>query len=911
MKTKRKRLWLTTIATLFLLITFLGGCKDDNVEIVGVCPLVISTNPANLAVNVPLNQIITVTFNEAMNPLTITPSSFTMEGVATKKKSPEAGIKESAPLSISTPITGTVTVSGATATFTPTSNLSPNFTYTGTIAATVKDMFGNALQVNYVWTFSTGTNIAPTVISTDPLNLAVGVALNKVISANFSVAMDPLTITTSTFTLLDGTTAIPGAVSYSGITATFTPTSPLLLGKTYTATITTGVKNSVGTAIGSNYVWTFSTGAVITPTVISVDPLDLATNVALNKVLSANFSVAMNPLTITTSTFTLKDGATTIPGAVSYSGITATFTPTSPLLLGKTYTATITTGVKNVAGTAIGSNYIWTFSTGAVIIPTVISVDPLDLATNVVLNKMLSANFSIAMDPLTITTTTFTLMDGVTPVLGAVNYSGTTATFTPTVALSAGKTYTTTITTGAKNIAGTAIGSNYVWTFSTGAVIIPTVISTDPLDLATGVALNKAISATFSVLMDNSTITTSTFTVMDGVTPVLGSLTFSGATATFTPTASLLSGKTYTVTVTTGVENLAGTPLANNHTWTFSTISSAPTVVSTVPINLAVNVPLNQVISATFSEAMDNSTITNLTFTLMNGVTPVGGSILIIGSTAYFTPTTLLLSDATYTATITTGVQNLASTPLASDYVWTFSTVAHKGPIAPDLLSVARFGIISGVGVTNAAGPSEIHDLDVGIYPGVRTSITGFMDVDGGPGLIINGAFYASDDIAPPGVNAMLNQAKLDLVAAYLFAEGATSPAPALVAGDQGGTTLYPGIYKSTSTLLIQSGDLTLDAQGDVNATWIFQIASDFTTIGGGPYPSPTGGNVILSGGAQAKNIYWQVGSSAIIGDYTSFKGNILALTSITMNSFSRAQSRMLTQNAAVTLTSTNIITKP
>jgi hypothetical protein len=201
--------------------------------------------------------------------------------------------------------------------------------------------------------------------------------------------------------------------------------------------------------------------------------------------------------------------------------------------------------------------------------------------------------------------------------------------------------------------------------------------------------------------------------------------------------------------------------------------------------------------------------------------------------------------------------------------------------------------------------------LDVGIYPGARSSITGFFVVDGGPGLIFNGAFYAADDIAPVGVPAMLNQAKLDLVAAYLFAEGATSPAPAIVAGDQGGTTLYPGIYKSTSTLLIQSGNLTLDAQGDVNATWIFQIASDFTTVGGSPYPSPAGGNVILSGGAQAKNIYWQVGQSAYIGDYTSFSGNILALTSITMNAYARAQSRMLTQNAAVTLTSTNIITKP
>jgi hypothetical protein len=116
---------------------------------------------------------------------------------------------------------------------------------------------------------------------------------------------------------------------------------------------------------------------------------------------------------------------------------------------------------------------------------------------------------------------------------------------------------------------------------------------------------------------------------------------------------------------------------------------------------------------------------------------------------------------------------------------------------------------------------------------------------------------------------------------------------------------LAPGIYKTTSTLMIQNGDLTLDAQGDANAVWIFQISAAFTTVGG------AGGNVILSGGAQAKNVYWQVGSSATIGDYTKFKGNIMALSSITMGAYSTAVGRMLARNAAVVMTSTNTIDKP
>ena len=198
------------------------------------------------------------------------------------------------------------------------------------------------------------------------------------------------------------------------------------------------------------------------------------------------------------------------------------------------------------------------------------------------------------------------------------------------------------------------------------------------------------------------------------------------------------------------------------------------------------------------------------------------------------------------------------------------------------------------------AGFSEIRNMDVGIYPGARSSIVGFP-----PAIVVNGAIYAADDVAPPGVAAMLLQAQTDLTNAYLFAESQTLPAPATVAGDIGGLTLAPGIYKSTSTLLIQSGDLTLDAQGDVNAVWIFQIASGFTTVGG------AGGNVILSGGAKASNVFWQTGSSATIGDYTSFQGTVMALTSITMNGYSTAVGRMLARNAAVVMTSTNIITKP
>jgi hypothetical protein len=638
----------------------------------------------------------------------------------------------------------------------------------------------------------------------------------------------------------------------------------------------------------------------VCPVVVSTNPINAAIGVPLEKIITITFNEEMNPSTINQKSITLQ-GITPITGTVSYSGNVATFTPSGLLATNTTYTGRVTTAVKDLKGNALQSDYVWTFSTGATLSPVVIVTDPANNATAVVLNKNVTTTFSVPMDPLTITGTTFTIQQGTTAVAGTVTYSGSTATFTPSALLAANTVYTGTITTAAKNTAGTPLVNNYVWSFTTGALSGPTVIATDPLNNATGVVLNKKVNATFSVPMDALSITGSTFTILQGTTPVAGTISYTGSTATFTPTAAFASNTIYTATITTGAKNAAGIPLANNYMWTFTTgLITAPMVLSTDPANNATSVVLNKIITATFSVPMDALSITGSTFTINQGTNTVAGTVTYSGSTATFTPTANLLSGLTYTGTITTGAKNVAGTELLNNYVWTFSTAPTLGGPFVDLKSVGRFGIIAGVGVSNNAGPSEIRNQDVGISPGVRSSITGFP-----PAIIIGGAMYASDDIAPPGVPAMLIQAKQDLTDAYLFAEAAVSPAPATVAGDLGGQTLAPGIYKSTSTLMVQSGDLTLDAKGDLNAVWIFQVAAAFTTVGG------AGGNIILSGGAQAKNIFWQTGSSATIGDYTSFQGTVLALTSITMNSHAIATGRMLARNGSVVMTSTNIINKP
>ncbi len=452
----------TICFTAFLLLIFAAGCSDPDktgTNPTVTPPTVASLTPLSGASGVCPNSVVTVTFSKAMNPSTINATTFIVApGVA-----------------------GTITHDSTSTIFTltPSSPLALSTNYTATITIGATDMFGNALASNFVWTFATGANpcAPPAVVSVFPLNGATLICPNTVVTAAFNRAMNPSTINTTTFTLTGpGATPVVGVVTYAGSTATFTPSSALALSTLYTATITTGAKDTFGNALASNFVWTFTTSNALCapPTVVSVTPLNGLTGICPSTVVTATFSRAMNPFTINTTTFTLTGpGTTPVTGVVTYAGSTATFTPSSPLTLNTLYTATITTGAKDIFGIALASNFVWTFttSTTACAAPTVISVAPPN-SSSVCPNTLVTATFSEAMKASTINATTFTLTGpGTTPVAGVVTYvaSSDVATFTPNNPLAVNTLFTATITTGAQDLAGDPLATDYVWTFTTSS----------------------------------------------------------------------------------------------------------------------------------------------------------------------------------------------------------------------------------------------------------------------------------------------------------------------------------------------------------------------------------------------------------------------------------------------------------
>ena len=354
----------------------------------------------------------------------------------------------------------------------------------------------------------------------------------------------------------------------------------------------------------------------------------------------------------------------------------------------------------------------------------------------------------------------------------------------------------------------------------------------------------------------------------------------SGNVVAITPAWSVAAGGG-TIVAGTGVFTAGGTAgtFTNTVVATSGTLSGRATVIvnagalatiTVTPNPATVQINTTQQFTAVGRDANGNVVVITPVWSVTNGGGTInaGTGLFTAGAaTGTFSNTVRATSGATFgTATV---IVTLTPPP---------------GPPAPivNLGSAAPNGIMAGTAVTCITG--GIINADVSISPG--NTITGF-----GP-CVITGVQHLADAVAA--------QAQIDLTNAYNTLAGLPCPPANAIVANLGGTTKPAGVYCTASGISV-SGVLTLDGGGDPNAVFVFQAGSSLTTAG----------DVVLINGAQAKNVYWQVGSSATIGTASQWQGNILALTSITLVDNATLTGRALARNGAVTLGTNNVITLP
>jgi hypothetical protein len=298
------------------------------------------------------------------------------------------------------------------------------------------------------------------------------------------------------------------------------------------------------------------------PRVSSTGPNDLATNVAVGGTVTAVFSRSMMAGTIVASNFTVTKSGVPVTGIVTYDvpNKTAIFAPLGNLSGNTAYTATITTGAKDVDGNAMAANNVWGFTTGPsdTTLPAVVSTNPAHLATGVAINSSIHAVFSEALDPATVVAANFTVGPGVT---GTVSYDlpNRTATFAPTGNLAVNTTYTATLTTAMTDTAGNPFATNKVWTFTTTAAA-----GVGPLPVSLGTAGNYVILAESAI----TTVPDSVITGDIGLSPAAESYMtgFSQSDATGYATSPQVTGFLYAADMTAPTPSSMTTAISNMHT---------------------------------------------------------------------------------------------------------------------------------------------------------------------------------------------------------------------------------------------------------------------------------------------------------------------------------------------------------
>lgn len=679
-------------------------------------PQVVSVVPANGATGVGPGATITLSFNESIDPNTITQSNFQLFNGYTNLQAylNWSSDNQAVMLNAQLPYNSTVTV---------------------VVNNGVVDLSGNPITAPFRSSFSTiptpTTQFTPNVTAMRPGNGSTGVPTNTAITLYVSSPVNPSTVQGQVVVSQNGV-PISGtaAVAPGGGEIEFTPAVPLA----YNAAVQVFVQSAV-TDINGNpfaaYSGQFMTAAnyaTAPPTVLSVIPGSSGT-VATNSIVQVQFSKPIDPSTVTASNFTLSNCNGWCGWSNSAVATNITFpspnviqlTPTSPLPTSSSFEISIGTGISDLSGNAYGGG-TWTFSTGTsfdALQPTVAAVAPANNATNIGDNATIRFSFNKPMDTISINSSTVTLASGANQIAFSEAFSTpdnvTYVTLTPLAPLPDNAAVTLSLGSAITDLVGQALTAQTV-TFHTGNgpdLTPPQLVSQSVTNGQINVPVNTAFTLTFNKPLDPSAylfVTLYSYAVSQNVTTT-GSVSADGKTITLIPTSPLFVDTQYQLCYN-GVTDVEGNP-SGNACFTFNTASVAvttpPQVLYSVPPVNASNVVDNSIIEVIFDRPLDPTSLGQVTLS-STGTTVQSTASLAWGNAAVrIAPSSILSPNATYAATVV-GVKDLSGNTLTTPVTLGFSTGGTTSSISTQLVSTNL--LISGVStpLTN----SGLTNVDVG-----------------------------------------------------------------------------------------------------------------------------------------------------------------------------------------------------
>jgi uncharacterized repeat protein (TIGR02543 family) len=699
----------------------------------------------------------------------------------------------------------------------------------------------------------------------------------------------------------------------------------------------------------------FVENAGVCPLVLSTDPANLAVDVPLAKVITATFNEVMNEATITSTSFTveaLAKGAMVAEGTVAYNALTASFTPSVALAPNTTYTGTIKSSVRDLLGNSLQVNYVWTFTT----IPQ-ITVSSVPAAGGTATGSGTFAQGSVV----TVVATpnagyAFTnWTDAGTVVSTSSSYQFTVAgnrTLAANFTVVAAGNFAVNLSSSPV-AGGTTSGAG---SFSSGSSVTVTALPNPLYSFVNwtdaGIIVSTSSSYTFSLNTNRTLVANYNLIPASQFAVILSSNPPSFGTTEGSGSFNAASSVTVTATPNTGYNFVnwtdAGTVVSTSAAYTF-TLNANKTLVANFAINTyALNLTAvnGTVVKNPNQLTYNHGTTVELTATPDAGYTFTSWSGDAVGSTNPLTVTMDAVKNITanfslnsYALNVTavngvvvknpdqviynhgTSVQLTATADASYQFIsWsgdatgsvnplnvTMNSVKNitanftpiLGPGAVDLGTAANFAALAKTGISTTGVTSIIGDI--GVSPAAATFITGFgliMDATGtfSTSSLVTGNIYASD-YTPP-TPTYISTAISDLETAFTTANGmTTSVINDAGAGNISGMTLVPGLYKWSTGVLISNVGVTL--AGGPEDTWVFQIAQDLTVA--------NSAIITLTGGAQAKNIFWVTATQAVLGSNVDFSGNILSQTLTSLNTGATVHGRLLAQSA-VTLNAGTVI---